>query len=246
MPHYLVHGADKNTAEDRLHAVFCASEEQAAGSAANEGLFVSSIEALDAGAPSKPNDGTSGGWLRMATILSKQQRFDEAVDLLYQVYNLIDREGVQHGIGTYVKLPNYLVRAGRRDDAWRFYNMLKLGRVEGTRGIQLMPANLGEIHRRMSKLCKGETAEMHNLIGMVCELVGEVFVGRCEPSAGESKIREMLADTSLQIDDPTRRASEIGKHLAKLDGKWGKDYAAKGLKAAYAAEAIVGDAIVSN
>ncbi|MGM0583014.1 MAG: hypothetical protein ACQETL_20220 [Bacteroidota bacterium] len=62
--------------------------------------------------------------LKKATSKKKKGELDEAVSLLRRAYQKIAAGNTNHGINTFLRLPNYLQKAGNPEEAWNEYNKL--------------------------------------------------------------------------------------------------------------------------
>ena len=71
---------------------------------------------------------------KQATKMHDAKRFDKAVDLLYQVAET--RKNNCHGIATLLRLPLYLQKAGRIDEAMIEFNRLYDGSYERIKHCQ--------------------------------------------------------------------------------------------------------------
>ena len=62
--------------------------------------------------------------LKKATSKKKDGELDEAVSFLRKAYKEIAKGNTNHSINTFLRLPNYLQKAGKPDEAWNEYNKL--------------------------------------------------------------------------------------------------------------------------
>ena len=69
-------------------------------------------------------DSESYQLLKDATALKKAGDLEAAISKLREAYAAIERDGEQHNVDPFLRLPAYLQAAGRSDEAWREYNNL--------------------------------------------------------------------------------------------------------------------------
>lgn len=91
-------------------------------------MLRSLIEALFGGGKSGSQTGrsdvSSRELLKRATQQKREGQLDAAVASLREAYELTKQESTVRGIDTYLRLPMYLQKAGRPDEAWQEFNRL--------------------------------------------------------------------------------------------------------------------------
>jgi len=60
---------------------------------------------------------------KKVTVLAKEGKMDEAITMLKELKSEMDEEG-GYTIERYLRLPMYLQKAGRNDEAWKEFNLL--------------------------------------------------------------------------------------------------------------------------
>ncbi len=65
-----------------------------------------------------------GDLLKEATAQKKKENYDRAAELLRRAYNEIAKTNIQYDVKTFLRLPLYLQKSGRNDEAWREFNLL--------------------------------------------------------------------------------------------------------------------------
>lgn len=92
----------------------------------------------------------SAALLRAATAAKDSGNLEYAVELVRLGLQAGKTEGVEYGIQTSLKLPNYLASAGRRDEAWAAYNSLLI-ETTAQRGAndEVLPFDHAAIYDKM-------------------------------------------------------------------------------------------------
>ena len=62
--------------------------------------------------------------LKQATAEKESGNLNEAIETLRKAYDLISISGISYSVETFLKLPLYLQKAKRNDEAWREFNLL--------------------------------------------------------------------------------------------------------------------------
>lgn len=239
MPHFIIKGADPNTAEDRLLFGFYDTPDEAESAASEAGVFIASIEALDEGDEPRRNDGMSGGWLRMATKLKRQDRYDEAVEVLFAAFRKAVREGMDITHETLLRVPKYLILGGRKDEAWGILNEMKIGQFPGVKEFYFGPAILADIHKVMATICSEEQAKFHNLIFSVCNAIHLVSIGYSDADQAMDEIERYFGNCGLELSNPDQVLASIRGKIEAIDPD-----SDQGTKAALFAESTISSAIV--
>lgn len=74
---------------------------------------------------------SSSELLKDATCLKKNGNIDAAINTLRLAYTVIQREGISYGFDVYLRLPKFLLIAGRADEAWSEYNRMLAEGIAG-------------------------------------------------------------------------------------------------------------------
>lgn len=85
--------------------------------------------------------------LKEATAKKKEKDWDSAIALLREAYAEIQKEGIEHGIDTYLRLPLFLAEAGKRDEAWAEFNRLLVNVHNDC--PELVPMNHSRVYDKM-------------------------------------------------------------------------------------------------
>lgn len=88
--------------------------------------------------------------LKMATEKKESGNVDEAIELLRKAYTAIGNDHIVYSVSTFLRLPLYLQKAGRNDEAWREFNLL-LTRVypNQIQNVELLPMEHSQIYDKM-------------------------------------------------------------------------------------------------
>ena len=175
MPHYLVRGARRLDATDVSLIVHAIAADEALRLAAEEGVLVSTFEALDEGEPEPRDAGQPSALMRVATRLKKAKRYPDAVSVMRQVHTMDDKAGVRHGSDLYLRIPRYLIEDRRFDEAWAYLGLMKLGQTPWRRLGDLLPHDLSEIHRLSARLLRAEHRErqaaIHDALTQIADIM---------------------------------------------------------------------------
>lgn len=162
MPHYLVRGASSLDAADRAFAVFAADESGARAAASQVGIFVSSVVPLDQGEPVPHDAGRSSALARLATKLSRESRTDDAIAVMEQVYAMRVGESVS---SLCLRIPRYLLKAGRRDEAWRYLQRMRVSEIAGNSlGCDRSPADFTAFYKMCARVVRAGGRKDHAAI----------------------------------------------------------------------------------
>ena len=103
------------------------------------------------GPSTRVRESEPGALLREATAKKERGDLDGAIELLTQFWSLEPFTSSGYPVETYLKLPMYLQKAGRRDDAWRALNVLITGYLYPTaeQNDQVLPMTRSDIYDKM-------------------------------------------------------------------------------------------------
>lgn len=88
--------------------------------------------------------------LKQATRERDAGNLDKAVETLRQAYAEIAQSYVSHSVDTFLRLPLYLQKAGRNDEAWREFNLLLTqGFPNQIQNLELLPMEHSQIFDKM-------------------------------------------------------------------------------------------------
>src|SRR5262245_45794184 len=97
-----------------------------------------------------PLGGNPDALLRAATAKKDEGQIDTAIQLLRQAYQLIALSSIQYPVETFLRLPLYLQRAGKADEAWAELNkLLTNGYPNQPASQQLLPMDHYVIYDKM-------------------------------------------------------------------------------------------------
>lgn len=145
MPHYLVKGARQSDATDKTIVVYALSEREAVTSANDCGLFVASVEALDAGQSERPDAGHPSAIRPLCTMLRDAGRVQDGIDVLLWTYEMDAAAGRLSPVEAYLRVPKYLAYAKRFNEAIEYLHRMKRGRVIGWPIEAMGPHGLYEV-----------------------------------------------------------------------------------------------------
>lgn len=219
MPHFLIRGAWKATAIDTVRIVFAPSESSARDAASLAGVFVSTIEALDDGELPPADAGQTSALSRLATRLEGLGRVDDAVATMLQVY------GVYADAGKWIapvclRVPRYLLGAGRNDDAWRALNDIRCGGMRGNALTHAMvPACAVKWYEVAARVLKADGRSDHERIMMastgIASFISEFWVESTGARRGLVADREHAVRESAAIAAQVLPSAEHAMVLAE-------------------------------
>lgn len=180
MPHYLVKGARKSDATDKTIVVHAQSEREAIESANGHGLFVATVEALDAGEPDRRDAGHSSAIRPLCTMLRDAGRVQDGIEVLLWTYEMDAASGGQSPVEAYLRVPKYLAHAKRFDDAIRYLHGMKWGRVVGWPIEVMGPNGLFEVYdclaEQYGRLGDDHLSGCYETAGYLAQLANFYFI----------------------------------------------------------------------
>lgn len=180
MPHYLVKGARKSDATDKTIVVHAQSEQGAIESANGHGLFVASVEALDAGEPDRRDAGESSAIRPLCTKLRDSGRVQDGIDVLLWTYEMDAATGRPSPVEAYLRVPKYLAHAERFDEAIRYLHEMKRGRVVGWPVEVMGPHGLFEVYDCLAdiygRLGDDRLSECYEAVGYLAQLANFYYM----------------------------------------------------------------------
>jgi hypothetical protein len=88
--------------------------------------------------------------LKMATEKKDIGEVDTAIELLRKAYAVIAISSVSYSVSIFLRLPLYLQKAGRNDEAWREFNLLLThGFPNQLKNLEVLPMEHSEIYDKM-------------------------------------------------------------------------------------------------
>ena len=88
--------------------------------------------------------------LKNATLLKSQGDIEGAIVNLRMAYDAIRKTSISYSVQTFLRLPQYLHIAGRKDEAWReFNNLIACGFPNEIRHKEIIPMNHSIIYGKM-------------------------------------------------------------------------------------------------
>lgn len=180
MPHYLVKGARTSDATSKTIVVHAPSEREAIASANGHGLFVASVEALDAGEPDRIDAGYSSAIRPLCTMLRDAGRVQDGIEVLLWTYEMDAASGRESPVEAYLRVPKYLAHAKRFDEAIRYLHGMKLGRVVGWPIEVMGPYGLFEVYDCLAdmygRLGDDHLSECYETVGYLAQLANFYYM----------------------------------------------------------------------
>ena len=95
--------------------------------------------------------------LKVATELNRDGNLPAAVLVLREAYKKFGNSSVSYGVDTYLRLPSYLQKLGRYDEAWGFLNeLLTRGYPNQIQNEALILLSRSKIYKAMCRLLQHE------------------------------------------------------------------------------------------
>lgn len=112
--------------------------------------------------------------LKVATELNRDGNVPAAVLVLKEAYKKIGNSSVSYGIETYLRLPSYLQKLGRYDEAWGFLNeLLARGYPNQIQNEALILLSQSKIYKAMCQLLQHEGKGRKAIIFGAASIVAE-------------------------------------------------------------------------
>lgn len=134
--------------------------------------FFSKANTSDTQAP-KFQEHMSSQLLKQATALKREQKIDDAIELIKQAHRVAITEPETLAASSYLKLPQYLLLANRNDEAWATLNEMLLNGISGQHPVKEMHwVECSQIYSQMAKQSKKEKclkdAATYDVVSSVC------------------------------------------------------------------------------
>ncbi len=112
--------------------------------------------------------------LKVATELNRDGNLPAAVLVLKEAYKQIGNSSVSYGVDTYLRLPSYLQKLGRYDEAWGFLNeLLARGYPNQIQNEALILLSRSKIYKAMGRLLQHEGKGRMAIIFLAASIVAE-------------------------------------------------------------------------
>ncbi len=233
MPHYLVKGARKSDATSKTIVVHAPSKREAIELANGHGLFVASVEALDAGEPERHDAGHSSAIRPLCTMLRDAGRVQDGIEVLLWTYEMDAASGGQSPMEAYLRVPKYLAHAKRFDEAIQYLHRMKRGGVVGWPIEEMGPHGLAEVYwcleeqygqqddESRSSLygCLGGVGQLANLYYRTSESVRSGGSPReNDPIQSLAEVLESAIGMLTEVADDAANCERVARSLFKCDG----------------------------
>lgn len=156
--------------------------------------------------------------LKVATELKRDGNLSAAVVALKEAYKKASTSDDGCGIDAYLRLPSYLQKMGRYDEAWGFLNRLLLEGYPGqTENLPLRIADQTKIYKAMCRLLRNEGKRRQSIVFGVASLVSGL---QC--CYLQSKERDQPEDFREQRAERFRsqsQADNIRNEIKRIAGK---------------------------
>ncbi|WP_144036951.1 hypothetical protein [Synechococcus sp. MW101C3] len=156
--------------------------------------------------------------LKVATELYRDGNVPAAVLVLKEAYKKIENSSVSYGIDTYLRLPSYLQKLGRYDEAWGFLNnLLARGYPNQIQNEALILLARSKIYKAMCRLLqhegKGRTAIIFGAASIVAE--AQYYYLQSEEKDWPKDFRKERAATFRSLSE----ATSIHEKMKKITKK---------------------------
>jgi hypothetical protein len=112
--------------------------------------------------------------LNVATELNRDGNLPAAVLVLKEAYKKIGNSSESYGIDTYLRLPSYLQKIGRYDEAWGFLNqLLMMGYPNQIQNEALIKLSHSKIYKAMCRLLQDEGKGRNAIVFGTASIVAE-------------------------------------------------------------------------
>lgn len=157
--------------------------------------------------------------LKVATELNRDGNVAAAVLVLKEAYKKIGSSSVSYGIDTYLRLPSYLQKLGRYDEAWGFLNeLLAKGYSNQIQNEALILLSRSKIYKAMCRLLQHEGKDRKAIIFGAAWIVAEVqyYYLQSEEKDWPKDFRKERAATFWSLSEATSIHEKL-KKIAKKE-----------------------------
>lgn len=157
--------------------------------------------------------------LKVATELSRDGSLPAAVTVLREAYKKIGNSSVSYGIDTYLRLPSYLQKLGRYDEAWSFLNqLLARGYPNQIQNNALIVLSRSKIYKAMCRLLQHEGKGRKAIIFGAAAIVAEAqyYYLQSEERDWPKDFRKERAATFRSLSEATSIHDKM-KKIAKKE-----------------------------
>jgi len=156
--------------------------------------------------------------LKVATELNRDGNVPAAVLVLKEAYKKIGNSSVSYGIDTYLRLPTYLQKLGRYDEAWGLLNqLLAKGCPNQIQNEALILLSRSKIYKAMCRLLQHEGKGRKAIVFGAASIVAEAqyFYLQSEEKDWPKDFRKERAATFRSLSE----AASIHDNLKKIAKK---------------------------
>jgi hypothetical protein len=157
--------------------------------------------------------------LKVATELNRDGNLPAAVLVLKEAYKKIGNSAESYGIDTYLRLPSYLQKIGRYDEAWSFLNQLLMrGYPNQIQNEALIIFSRSKIYKAMCRLLQHEGKGRNAIIFGAASIVAEAqyFFLQSEEKDWPKEFREERTATYRSLSQ-TASIHDKMKKIAKKE-----------------------------
>ncbi len=157
--------------------------------------------------------------LKVATELNRDGNVPAAVLVLKEAYKKIGNSSVSYGIDTYLRLPSYLQKLGRYDEAWGFLNqLLARGYPNQIQNEALILLSRSKIYKAMCRLLQHEGKGRMAIIFGAASIVAEAqyYYLQSEEKDWPEDFKKERAATFRSLSDATSIHDKM-KKIAKKE-----------------------------
>jgi len=164
--------------------------------------------------------------LKVATELNLDGNLPAAVLVLKEAYKKIGNSSESYGIDTYLRLPSYLQKIGRYDEAWGFLNhLLMRGYPNQIQNEALIILSRSKIYKAMCRQLKHEGKGRNAIIFGAASMVAEAqyFFLQSEEKDWPKEFREerkaayLSLSKAASIHDKIKKIAKKEISVAQLD-----------------------------
>lgn len=156
--------------------------------------------------------------LKVATELNRDGNVPAAVLVLKEAYKKIDNSSVSYDIDTYLRLPSYLQKLGRYDEAWGFLNqLLARGYPNQIQNEALILLSRSKIYKAMCRLLQHEGKGRKAIIFGAASIVAEAqyYYLQSEEKDWPKDFRKERAATFRSLSETTSIHDKMKKITKK-------------------------------